>query len=566
LADLDAPEPDGRPAPSAQSLEAALGARLAGRASLERGPRPDDLTVRLAAVADLSAAAAELVQLGFGPAALVATDELSSPDHDLKLRWLFEPVAHLPAGPRGRGSATPELPPLEDRFVTLVAAVDASHPEAPSLTPVLPAANWHEREAQDLFGIRFAGHPDPRTLVLHDGWPKGLYPLRKSFDGRQRPAAEPAEEFPHLRVEGEGVFEVPVGPIHAGIIEPGHFRFSSVGEGVLHLDPRLFYTHRGLEKRMEGLSAAEGFYIAERICGVCSVSHGLGFSEAVERIAGVSPPPRARALRSVALELERLYNHAGDIGNLCAGASYHYGTSAGLRIKETLQRLNELVAGNRFLRDFVVPGGVQRDLSPGLVRAIDETVQASARELADLVERIENNASVLDRFDDIGVLTRQVAVDLGVTGVAARASGVDRDARRDHPHAAFGDAGAPRARVVTDEGGDVQARFLVRAKEAQESARLVRELLSALPERPLATALPEALPPWGVGLAAIESPRGAAVHWLRADGSGRIDRYHLRSASYANWPAVPFAAHSAIIPDFPLVNKSFELCYSCTDR
>ncbi len=566
MADLNAPEPDERPGASAQDLEAALGARLAGRASLERGPRPDDLTVRLAALADLPAAAAELVQLGFGLATLVATDELSSPDRDLKLRWLFEPVAHPACPPAGAGLRPRSLPGSRTASSRSWPRSTRPTPRRRRSRPLLPAANWHEREAQDLFGIRFAGHPDPRTLVLHDGWPRGLYPLRKSFEGRERPAAEPAEEFPHLRVEGEGVFEVPVGPIHAGIIEPGHFRFSSVGEAVLHLDARLFYTHRGLEKRMEGLSAAEGFYVAERICGVCSVSHGLGFSEAVERMAGVSPPPRARTLRSVALELERLYNHAGDIGNLCAGASYHYGTSAGLRIKETLQRLNERVAGNRFLRDFIVPGGVQRDLSSDLVRAIDETVQASARELADLVERIESNASVLDRFDDIGVLTRQVAVDLGVTGVAARASGVDRDARRDHPHAAFGDAGAPRARVVTDGGGDVQARFLVRAREAQESARLVRELLGGLPEGPLAAAVPEALPAWSVGLAAIESPRGAAVHWLRADGSGRIDRYHLRSASYANWPAVPFAAQSAIIPDFPLVNKSFELCYSCTDR
>jgi Ni,Fe-hydrogenase III large subunit len=561
-------KPGVRAVTPAPSLEPALDAYFTGRAGVEHGPRPGDLTVRLGAVADLPNAAAQLVRLGFGPATLVATDELSSSDRDLKLRWLFEPVVPVPAERRGRGgsAATPELPQFEDRFVTLVASVDASHPEVPSLTPALPAANWHEREAQDLFGIRFVGHPDPRTLVLHDGWPDGLYPLRKSFDPRVRPAVESAEEFPHLHVDGEGVFEVPVGPIHAGIIEPGHFRFSSAGEAVLQLDARLFYTHRGLEKRMEGLTTTEAFHVAERICGVCSVSHGVGFCEALEQIAGTALPPRARALRSLALELERLYNHAGDIGNLCAGASYHYGTSAGLRIKEALQQLNERVAGNRFLRGIIVPGGVQRDLSPGLARDIEETVQAAARELADLVERVENNSSVIDRLDDIGVLTRQVATDLGVTGVAARASGVNRDARRDHPHAAFASAGAPRVRVVTEAEGDVHARFQVRAFEAQESVRLVREFLSGLAPGPIAVAVPAALPPWGIGLAAVESPRGAAIHWLRVDDAGRIDRYHLRSASYANWPAVPFAAQSAIIPDFPLVNKSFELCYSCTDR
>jgi Ni,Fe-hydrogenase III large subunit len=561
-------KPGARAVPPVPSLEAALDAYLTGHAGLEHGPRPGDLTVRLAAVADLPNAAAELTRLGFGPATLVATDELSSPDRDLKLRWIFEPVVPVPAERRGRAehAVTPEQPRFEDRFVTLVASVDSSHPEAPSLTPALPSANWHEREAQDLFGIRFVGHPDPRTLVLHDGWPSGLHPLRKSFDPRQQPPVEPAQEFPHMRVEGEGVFEVPVGPIHAGIIEPGHFRFSSVGEAVLHLDARLFYTHRGLEKRMEGLTVTDAFSVAERICGVCSVSHSLGFCEAVERIAGGELPPRALTLRSLVLELERLYNHAGDIGNLCAGASYHYGTSVGLRIKEMLQQLNERVAGNRFLRGFLVPGGVRRDLTPGVARNIEETVQAAARELDDLVERVENNSSVIDRFDDIGLLTRQVAADLGVTGVAARASGVNRDARRDHPHAAYGRPGAPRARVVTEADGDVHARFQVRALEARESARLVRELLAGVAPGPLAVAIPTSLPSWGIGLAAVESPRGAAIHWLRTDGRGRIDRYHLRSASYANWPAVPFAAQSAIIPDFPLVNKSFELCYSCTDR
>ena len=504
-------------------------------------------SVRLPAASDLPTAAERLTRLGFVPAMAVATDERTGPDGDLKLRWVFEPIA-----------------PADDRFVTLVVPVDPSRPEVPSLTPMMPAANWHEREAQDLFGIRFAGHPDPRTLVLHDGWPAGVFPMRKDFDGRQQIAAEPAEEFPHLRVEGDGVFEIPVGPIHAGIIEPGHFRFSSVGEVVLHLDARLFYTHRGLEKRMEGLSPDQAFYVAERICGVCSVAHGLGFCEALEQVAGVEAPPRARVLRGVLLELERLYNHAGDVGNLCAGAAYHYGTSAGLRIKEALQQLNEHLAGNRFLRGVVVPGGVALDVTPELARAVERAVAAAARELRDLVERIENNASVIDRLDETGVLGREAVVDLGVTGVAARASGIDRDARRDHPHAAFALPGAPRPQVVTEADGDVHARFQVRAREALESARLVRELLSSLPAGPLATTLPATA--GGVGLAAIESPRGACLHWLRLDGAGRVDRYHLRSASYANWPAVPLAAQAAIVPDFPLVNKSFELCYSCTDR
>ncbi len=484
---------------------------------------------------------------------LVATDEEATAERDLKVRYIFEP------GGAGDGV-------LPDTFVTLVASLDPARPELPSISAAVPAANWHEREAQDLFGITFSGHPDPRPLVLHDGWPKGLYPLRKGFDARQRPAVEQAEEFPHLMVEGEGVFEVPVGPIHAGIIEPGHFRFSTVGETVLNLDPRLFYTHRGLEKRVEGLSALDAFYVVERICGVCSVSHGLGFCEAVEQIAGVEVPRRARTIRTIALELERLYNHVGDIGNICAGASYHYGASAGSRTKETLQQVNERLSGNRFLRELLMPGGVRLDLDADLARVIESAISATADALDDLMERIEQNASVVDRLEDTGALLRQAAIDLGVTGVAAHASGVDRDARRDHPHGAYADKSGPSVSVATDLDGDVHARLSLRATEARESMRLIRALLSAMPSGPLFAVVPEVLPPWGIGQSAIESPRGAAIHWLRTDAAGRVDRYHLRSASYANWPAVPLAALTAIIPDFPLINKSFELCYSCTDR
>jgi Ni,Fe-hydrogenase III large subunit/Ni,Fe-hydrogenase III component G len=530
-----------------------LRALLAGRGDPEAGPRPGDLTVRLRSRDALPAAAAELAAAGLGLATLAATDDESTPDGDLKVRYVFEPA-------RAGGAALPDL------FVTLLVSLDPGAPELPSLSGEVPAASWHEREAQDLFGISFAGHPDPRPLVLHDGWPRGLHPLRKGFDASRRPPVEAAEEFPHLVVEGEGVFEVPVGPIHAGIIEPGHFRFSTVGERVLNLEPRLFYTHRGLEKRIEGLAVEDAFFVAERICGVCSVSHALGFCEASEQAAGVEVPRRGLFLRTIALELERLYNHVGDVGNVAAGASYHYGTSAGLRMKEALQQVNERLSGNRFLRGLVAPGGASLDLDAALARDIEAVLAATAEALDSLVDRIENNPTVTDRLDATGHLPLEDAVALGATGVAARASGVDRDARRDHPHAAYAAERGLEVRVATDPDGDVHARVNVRALEARESIRLLRALVAGLPEGPIRAAMPAALPPWRTGISSIESPRGAAVHWLRSDGAGRIDRYHLRSASYANWPAVPIAALDAIVPDFPLVNKSFELCYSCTDR
>jgi Ni,Fe-hydrogenase III large subunit/Ni,Fe-hydrogenase III component G len=535
------------------TLEHELTARLADQSGFEHGPRPQDLTLRLRSPDDVPGAVAELCAAGLGLATLVATDESATAEGDFKVRYVFEPTSR----PRIEGA-------LSDCFVTLLAALDPAQPELPSIAAQVPAANWHEREAQDLFGIHFSGHPDPKPLVVHDGWPKNLFPLRKSFDAHQRPPVEVSEEFPHVRVEGEGVLEVPVGPIHAGIIEPGHFRFSTVGESILNLEARLFYTHRGLEKRMEGMPVADAFFVAERTCGVCSVAHGLGFCEVAEQIAGLEVPPRARVLRTLALELERLYNHVGDIGNIAAGASYHYGTSAGARMKEALQQVGEQLTGSRFLRGFVVPGGVHLDLTADCERAILAVAAKTAESLTSLMERMENNPSVLDRLDTTGLLQAEDALALGVTGIAARACGIDRDARRDHPHAGYGKD--VRVRVVTEADGDVHARLNVRVAEAHESTRLIRALLSDVPAAPIAAVMPTTLPAWRIGQSATESPRGAAIHWLRTDGDGHVDRYHLRSASYANWPAVPLAALTSIIPDFPLVNKSFELCYACTDR
>ncbi len=529
----------------------ALRSVAAGSVDTEVGPRPSDLTLRLARAGDLPAMAAALIaDHSMALATVVATDETATREADLKVRYVFEPTA---AG-------------AQDRFLTFLVCVDLTRAEVPSLTTAIPAANWHEREMRDLFGIVPVGHPDPRALVVHDGWPQGNFPLRKDFDGSRRPPVEPAEEFPHLVVEGEGVFEIPVGPIHAGIIEPGHFRFSSVGETVLHLDARLFYTHRGLEKRMEARSPLDAFYVAERICGACSVAHGLGYCEALEQIAGVDAPPRARLIRSIALELERLYNHVGDIGNVCAGAAFHYGTATGARLKERLQQTNEQLTGNRFLRGLLFPGGVRLDLPQGLLRGLASTLEDTLAGLNSLMGRIESNPSVVDRLDATGMLTHKAALDLAVAGVAARASGVNRDARRDHPHGAFASPDAPTLHVVTLPDGDAMARVRVRHLEAQESIRLIGEFVRRLEPGPLRVDLYEPLPGGRIGIAAIESARGEAVHWLRTDALGRVDRYHLRSPSYHNWPAVALAAETAIVPDFPLVNKSFELCYSCTDR
>ncbi|MCC6177843.1 MAG: NADH-quinone oxidoreductase subunit C [Chloroflexi bacterium] len=449
-----------------------------------------------------------------------------------------------------------------DRWVSVEAAVDPGCSEFPSVTPRLPAAHWYEREVQDLLGLAPIGHPDPRRLVLHESWPAGSYPLRKDFDPA---AASPVQSpepprFHHLH--GEGIVEIPVGPIHAGVIEPGHFRFAAVGEVVLHLEARLFFTHRGVEKTAEGRSVRHGLQIAERACGVCACSHAVSYCQAVESIAGAAIPARATALRTIFLELERLYNHVGDLGNMCSGVGFAVGTSQGARLKEDLQRLNERLSGHRFLRGICTLGGVTRDVDAEACRdllATLERVEDGTRRFVDLLLSTE---PVLERLAGTGVVPSATARLFGTVGVAARASGIDRDARRDRPYAGYGGLHVP---VSLHEGGDVLARLRVRIDETFASFRLIQALVEELSDGPLAVALPS-LPAYRVGIGVTESPRGENVHWLRTGPNGTIDRYRIRSASFANWPIVTMAVPGNMVPDFPLINKSFELCYACLDR
>ncbi|HMM20857.1 MAG TPA: NADH-quinone oxidoreductase subunit C [Selenomonadales bacterium] len=448
-------------------------------------------------------------------------------------------------------------------FIGLKCRIAGEPWEYPSLAPDIPAASWYEREINDLFGIVPAGHPDLRPLVLHENWPRGLYPLRKDFDPRQ-PVAEAATDYPIPDVEGQGVFEVPVGPIHAGIIEPGHFRFSQAGENIINLEAKLFFTHRGIEKAVEGLPVADAFYRAERICGACTVSHALAFAQAVEGLAGAAVPARAESVRVLAAELERLYNHAGDIGNLCAGVGFAVGISHGARLKERLMRLNERVAGNRFLRGMVVPGGVAMDVTAALTQDIAGVLHELEGDLKGLLEILHENNAFLDRVNTTGILSTRAAVDLGAVGVAARASGVNADWRRDLPYSLY-----PKLdfKVPVYHSGDVAARLWVRADEAFQAIGLIRQVLYGLPEvgGELRVRLPE-LPAGASGAGWSESARGGNLHWLMTGKNSTVYRLFVRSASYPNWPAVAVAAPGNIIPDFPLVNKSFELCYACIDR
>ncbi len=454
---------------------------------------------------------------------------------------------------------------LPDRqWMTIECAIPADEPSFPSVTPLVPAAHWYEREVRDMFGLHPENHPDLRRLVLHDDWPADIHPLRKDFDPNIPVPRVEAEPYRFHTLHGDGIVEIPVGPIHAGVIEPGHFRFAAVGEVVFALEPRLFYTHRGIEKLIEGKSLEHGLQIAERICGVCSLSHAVSYCQAAETLLGIAPPKRALAIRTIGLEMERLYNHVGDVGNMCAGVGFMVGAAFGAKLKDDLQRLNERFTGNRLLRGLATIGGVRRDLDPDLAASVSIELARVAAAFGELQAMMLGSETTSERFRTTGILQQETAAALGVVGVAARASGIDVDARRDHPYAAYEPIAADLPIPVHTEG-DVMARLLVRMDEIVVSFALIQAIINDLPSGSLKTE-------WGLtgedraAFSATESPRGENLHWLRVNAEGTIERYRVRSASFPNWPAVAAAAPGNMVPDFPLINKSFELCYACLDR
>ncbi|MCO1601829.1 hydrogenase large subunit [Desulfosporosinus nitroreducens] len=450
---------------------------------------------------------------------------------------------------------------LENFLIVVSVSIAETELSFPSITEVVPAAHWYEREIQDLFGLDPIGHPDKRCLAVHEDWPEGLYPLRKDFSfDFEVPRTEGRQSYD--RVEGEGVMQVPVGPIHAGIIEPGHFLFSAVGDTVINLEARLFFTHRGMEKLTEGKTPLDAFPIVERICGACSFSHATSYCQAIEKLSGTEVSTRVNYIRTVVLELERLYNHVGDVGNICAGVGFAFGTMHGARLKEDIMRLNETVFGSRFLRGINTPGGVRRDISVLDSDLILATLDKLELEFRELVEILLDTNSYMDRVQTTGILFNQIARDLHAVGPAARASGVDRDVRRDHPYAAYN---CVSFKVPVYEQGDVLARVKVRIDETYESINIIRQILASMPNGKLIQTLGEMIP-YNYAVGMTESARGENVHFIMIGKDQTIYRYMVRSASYVNWPVIPSTVPGNIIPDFPVINKSFELCYSCLDR
>jgi Ni,Fe-hydrogenase III large subunit/Ni,Fe-hydrogenase III component G len=448
-------------------------------------------------------------------------------------------------------------------FLRISTPIDPAEPSYPSIAAKYPAANWFEREVMDFFGLSPEGHPNPSRVALHEDWPEGVHALLKDFPSDRAVPRVQGEFHPFRPVTGEGVFQVPVGPVHAGIIEPGHFRFGVAGEPVLYLQLRLFYVHKGIEKRFERLGFRQGLFLAESISGDTAVGHALAFAHAIERLAGITVPPRARSLRVILQELERVYNHTADIGAIATDVAFVVPASRAQALREGLVRLQDDLFGTRLLRGTVALGGVKRDLSPKSLDGLRAHLRRFEREFDDLVKLLIDAGTFTDRVDGTGVLENQVARDMGVVGLAARASGVDADLRRDHPYDGYEDL---KFQVPVEDGGDVRARLMVRAREVEQSLVILHQVLDRMPESPIAASLPDELPRSSSALGWAEGFRGPVTHWAATDEAGRISRVKVTDPSTLNWPGLAQAVPGNIIPDFPVINKSFNLSYSGNDR
>jgi Ni,Fe-hydrogenase III large subunit len=429
----------------------------------------------------------------------------------------------------------------------------------PGLQEHFPCAARMQRAMADLSGVR-SSDPDTRLWVRHNAWPLSFRPLIDP-PALLNNYKVGVDAYPFLRVEGEGVHEIPVGPVHAGIIEPGHFRFSIVGEKVLRLEERLAYVHKGIERRFTELPVFDAHRLAARVSGDSAVAFSWAYCQALEGITGVEIPPRAAWLRALYLELERIANHLGDLGALGNDAGFAFGLAQFSRLKEQLLRVCDEAFGQRYLMDAIVPGGTHADLACVYSRPLRSAVDAIAREAAVLRTIYDEHEGVRDRFTGAGTVAPDLAARLGLTGLAGRASGQAFDLRVNLPCAPY--TQVPVGKIGRSTG-DVAARVAVRFDELTESCRLIERLIAGLPAGACRQTVP--LPPEGsLGIGLIEGWRGPVLVALEVGAAGTITRCHPHDPSWQNWPALEHAIIGNIVPDFPLINKSFNLSYSGHD-
>jgi Ni,Fe-hydrogenase III large subunit/Ni,Fe-hydrogenase III component G len=445
-------------------------------------------------------------------------------------------------------------------LLILKAAVDPAEMEIQSISETIPTAASYEREIKDLFGIFPVGHPDPKRLVFHSNWPKGRFPLRKDFDvSRRLPFAKESMEF--KKIEGEGIYEIPVGPVHAGIIEPGHFRFSVAGEPIINLEAQLYFVHKGIEKMCEGQSIEKCLYIAERISGDETFTNSLAYCQAIEKIAKVEVPERAKYSRVIFAELERLTSHLGDFGGICLDTGYGFATFQFRMMRGWAYLVADELCGMRFLRSVNRPGGIRKEFVAGKENRVIEQLKKIRRELTDTVKIIRSNSLFIDRVENTGVLKPQIAKDLNAVGPGGRASGMGYDIRKSFPYEAYGQM---EFSIPAYQYGDVNCRMNVKIEECFQAIDLMLNAIDAMPEGKVFEPIPS-LEPYSFSFGLTEAPRGENIHFVMTGEKNTIFRYKIRTPSFCNWPALCHAVKGNIVPDFPLINKSFNLSYAGND-
>jgi Ni,Fe-hydrogenase III large subunit/Ni,Fe-hydrogenase III component G len=446
-------------------------------------------------------------------------------------------------------------------WVILKAPISGDNPSFTSLAAEFPSVNWQEREIQDWFGLEAVGHPNPRRVALHDNWPD-VHPLRKNFPLDTVLPPFEGERHVYRPAIGEGVFHILVGPVHAGIIEPGHFNFTVAGEPILYLQLRMFYTHKGTEKLFENFTIPRAVFLAESVSGDSAFSHGTAFCRAIEAAAEIEVPARAQFLRTILLELERVANHVADTGAIANDVGFVIANAHAGRVRELVLDLCETLTGSRLLRGMVAVGGVRRDWQKAQVEAIESTLKIVEREFCDLVTIIQSSNSTRERLEHTGILRPVKAQMLGIVGVAGRASGIDLDVRRDHPYEAYRHLPIT---VPVYQAGDVRHRLQVRIDEVAESIQIVRAAVARLPEGSY-RAPTQRIPSGRCALSAVEGWRGEILYWVRTGDDNHLERCKIKDPSLNNWPALVEAMEGNIVADFPVINKSFNMSYSGTDR
>jgi len=452
----------------------------------------------------------------------------------------------------------------EKTFVSLQAHVEEDDLTIDSITPFIPGANWAEREVRDMVGIHPKKHPDPRRLILADDWPEGVYPLRKDFPYNKKPESAPEMNVPLKEPPGKTTV-ISLGPFFPVLEEPAHFKLFIEGEQVVGCDYRGGYNHRGIEKIGDSkLTYNQIPFMAERICGICGFIHSTCYCEAVEEAAEIEVPMRAKYIRTIMLELERLHSHPLWLGIAGHIIGFETVLMQAWRMREPIMWLCEAISGNRKTYGMNLIGGVRRDIPKDLHPKILDVLSTFEKEWKTLIKAIQGDTTLMMRLKDVGRLSNEDARKICVTGPTARGSGVDIDSRVDHPYCAYAEIGFKE--VVTYPQGDTLARTLVRLEETLIAIDIIKKTLREIPEGPIMAKITDEIPAGKEAVCVVEAPRGEAIHYIMTGPDNRPLRWRVRAPTYSNLQAIPAMIQGAPLADVPIIIGSIDPCFSCTER